>query len=136
VIEQGIVALVNASPAVAALYPPGGTGGFFGSLPKDQKLPSWRYKVISPTPISRTLAPQRQLVCARWQIDCFGTTGAQAIALAKAIDDVLSYFSGALPDPDCTQVNLVLNSGGGDDEFDDTSRTFRRMVEYELFFVQ
>jgi hypothetical protein len=132
VIEQGIQMLVQADPAVRILC---SVGGFYGSLPKDQARPSWSYKVISSSPMSRTLADQRQVLQERWQIDCFGDTAANAIALANAIDAVLYNYSGTLPDPDATPVQAIFWEALSD-YFDDTPRSYRRCLEYELTFTR
>jgi hypothetical protein len=48
---------------------------------------------------------------------------------------VLNGFSGVLPDPDSTFVSSCFTSDEMD-FFDEASRTYRRMIEYEIFFSQ
>lgn len=133
-IEQGIVMLVNADPAVAAMLG-AGTGGFFGSLPKDQARPSWSYKVVSSTDLSGSLDAGRQVSQERWQFDFYGDTAAQAILLAQAIDNVLYRFYGVLPDPDATPVQAIFRMDVMD-EFDNGARSYRRTMDYQLTFTR
>jgi hypothetical protein len=132
VIEQGIQMLVQADATVLSIC---SVGGFFGSLPKDQPRPSWAYKIVSSTPLSRTLGQQRQVLQERWQIDCFGDTPASALLLAKAVDAVLNNYSGTLPDPDATAVQAIFFVDLTD-FFDDTARSYRRCLEYQLTFTR
>jgi hypothetical protein len=132
VIEQGIQMLVQADADVLALCP---EGGFLSSLPKDFPRPSWAYKIVSSTPLSRTLGRQRQVLQERWQIDCFGDSPADAIRLAKAVDAILNNYSGALPDPDATVVQGIFWTDLTD-FFDDVARSYRRCLEYELVFTR
>jgi hypothetical protein len=87
---------------------------------------------VSDVPVYSLDGPN-PLAMRRLQIDSFGTVAADAIRLAAAIDGVLSGYAGALSDPDhmvvqgCFRSNLI-------DFFDDASRTYRRMLEYELWF--
>lgn len=120
--EQGFVALVNTAAA----------GGYFAQLPKDAQLPAWTYLVVSD-PSDYTLQATVELSAMRMQIDCYGQTGAQAITLAKAIDAVLSGYLGTLPDgtlvQGCFRTNRI-------DFFDDAARNFRRMLEYQIWYVE
>jgi uncharacterized protein DUF3168 len=128
-IEQGLVQLVQGTPAVSAIAT--GGGGFFAGLPKDLTLASWSYKFISVIP-ELTLNSVGALARGRIQIDCYGT-GGQAIRLAAAINTVLNGFHGTLTDPDSTHVQLCFQDGAIDFE-DDAGRTYRRMLEYQLWF--
>ena len=129
-IELGVVKLVNSNAAVLAIAP---VGGFFAQLPNDQKLPSWTYLGVSQTP-NYELEGSSSLYMRRVQIDCYGKTAADSIVLAQAIDAVLNGYRGTLTDPDhtfvdgCFQNNLI-------DYFDPDSRSFRRMLEYQLWFT-
>src|SRR5689334_19878100 len=125
-IELGIVRLVNSDPAVSAII---ANGGFFVELPKDPTLPAWSYTVIGDKP-DYTLAGLGGCAYRRLQIDCQCNTGADCITLAKAIDKVLSGFKGTLPDPDSTVVQGCFRDRLLD-FFNDKSRTYRRMLEYE-----
>jgi hypothetical protein len=71
----------------------------------------------------------------RLQIDCYGDTAANAMALARAISQVLDGYQGTLADPDSTFVSAVVPDGGMD-FFDDARRSYRRMLEYEILYAQ
>jgi uncharacterized protein DUF3168 len=128
-IEQGLVLLVQGTPAVSAIA---SAGGFFVELPKEQALPSWTYSAVSDVP-DYALSGPTAMHYRRIQIDCFGIEPAEVIRLAGAIDNVLSGFHGTLTDPEtvkvqgCFRTNLI-------DFFEDDPRNFRRMLEYELWF--
>jgi hypothetical protein len=124
-IEQGMVQLIQATPAVSAIAP---KGGFLGTLPKDFPLPSWSYIVVSD-PVDYELTGPVSLGSTRIQIDCYGANGADAILLAKAIDNVLIGYRGTLPDPDSTVVQGVFRINKID-FFDVDARNYRRMLEY------
>jgi hypothetical protein len=129
-IEQGLVMLIQGTPAVVAISP---AGGFLGTLPPNKPLPSWTFATVS-NPTDYTLQGAVGLGMGRYQIDCYGATGADAIRLAKAIDDVLSGFLGVLTDPDATPVQGCFRSNMLD-FFDEEARDFRRMLEYEIWYV-
>ncbi len=131
-IDIGLVMLVNNGLS----SPPSTIGGFFLQLPKNQPLPSWTYRGISQTP-NTTLRSSTGLRQRRIQIDCYGSRlgdGSDAIELAASIDAVLNGYQGTLPDPDSTYVSSCFQSDVID-FFDDSLRTYRRMLEYELLFV-
>lgn len=126
-IEEGIAKLVQSDPTVLALCP---TGGFYSTLPKGQPLPSWSYIVVSEV-TQYTLIARTDLTERRLQIDMYGMKGADVLNLARAIDNVLSGYRGTLTDPDATVVQGCFRSNELD-FFDADSRTYRRMLEYEL----
>lgn len=128
-IESGIVILVQANADVTAISP---IGGFLGELPKGQALPSWSYTFVSDVPLY-TLTGKDPLTMRRLQIDCYGNAAAEAITLAYAIDKVLSGYKGTLPDPDSTVVQGCFRSNLID-FVDGDSRTFRRLLEYSVWF--
>ena len=130
-IEAGLVALVQGTAAVNAIA---AVGGNLSEVPKDGALPTWTYVFIS-APDSYTLAGEHGLIEARIQIDCYGNTGAECIRLAWAIDHVLSGFSGTLADPQNTVVDSCFRSNIID-FFDDAKRSYRRLLEYKLWFIQ
>ena len=135
-IEQGIVMLVQANAAVlSALAQPDRVGGFFAELPKDQALPSWSYRIVSNVSGYTLAGGKPGFSMNRLQIDCYGATAPDVIGLAKAIDHVLSGYGGTLSDPDVTKVNGIFQSDVMD-FFDDARRSFRRMLEYEVYFFQ
>ncbi len=127
-IEQGIVLLVQGDATVKAIAP---TGGFFAQLPKDYTLPSWTYQTVSD-PAGYLLSQPETVGQRRLQIDCYGNTAADAILLAKAIDDLLSGYTGTLTDPDATHVLGCFRTNILD-LFDIDSRTYRRMLEYLIW---
>jgi hypothetical protein len=124
-IEQGMVQLLQGTPAVAAIA---ANGGFFGTLPKDFPLPSWSYMVVSD-PVDYELTGPVSLGSTRIQIDCYGAVAADALRLASAIDAVLIGYRGTLPDPDATVVQGVFRINKLD-FFDPDARNYRRMLEY------
>lgn len=130
-IEEGIYKAVQASAAVTAIAP---TGGFLCTLPEDFALPSWTYQVLGSTP-EVGLTIRGGLVTARLQIDCYAETPEQVIALAKAIDAVVLYLRGTLTDTDHTVVDSAVPAGGPD-FFDDVRRSYRRVLEYDVWFYQ
>jgi hypothetical protein len=127
-IELGVVLLVQGTAAVSAIAP---TGGYFAQLPKDFTLPSWTYQKVSD-PANYVLSGAMTQGQLRMQIDCYGDTAADAILLAKAIDELLSGFRGTLPDPDSTFIQGCFRSNELD-FFDVDSRTPRRMLEYQIW---
>ena len=130
-LEQGLVLLVQSNRTVAAIA---AAGGFLGELPKGTDLPSWSYFVVSDGE-QYTLRGRAGLSSIFVQIDCYGSTAAQVILLAKAIDDVLSAFHGALSDEDATGVDHIFRTNK-EDFFDDASRTYRRMLEYGVWVYE
>ena len=133
-IEQGIVTLVQSDQDVLVLCP---VGGFLLELPKNQLLPSWTYRTISSTSFEG-LTTTPGLNRNRIQIDVYGDPGAQGadcLALAKAIDTVLSGYAGVLPDPDSIMCQACHQSDT-QDFFEEANRGFRRMLEYEVWFTQ
>lgn len=135
-IEQGIVMLVQNTPAVANIATQG--GGYLAELPKDQMSlgpPSWTYIVVS-NPSLNTLTTFTGFASMRLQIDCYGNAGADVILLAAAINKVLNGFRGTLPDSDSTYVDSCFQNDMQDFPLDEYARTFRRMLEFEIFFAQ
>ena len=130
-VDEGLIILVQGNAGVLAIAP---TGGYLAEQPKDDALPSWGQKTIS-NPSYSTLASFTGLTMRRWQVDCYANDGADAIGLARAIDAVLNGFRGVLADPDATYVDHCFRSDLID-FFDEAGRTYRRMLEYEVWFVQ
>jgi len=130
-LEAGIVSLVMADAGVLAITT---TDGFLVTLPKDETLPSWTHLTVSDAG-PYTLGGAHGFVTRRLQIDCFGSQRADAISLAKAIDAVLSGYRGTLSDDDSTVVYGCFRSDRMDFPFDDASRTYRRMLEYEIQYA-
>ena len=127
-IEQGFVQLVQGTPAVKAIAT---TGGFLAELPKDQALPSWSYTTVADS-AGYVLAGPVDLGSWNVQIDCYAGTREQAVLLAAAIDAVLNGYAGTLADPDHTVVQGIFRINKRD-FFDDARRTYRRMLEYEVW---
>lgn len=110
-------------------------GGAYVQLPKDASLPMWTYRVISNVSGYTLARGLPGLSMNRMQIDCYARTGAEVINLAEAIDNVLSGFSGTLSDPDTTKIDSCFQSDVMD-FFDDASRSYRRMLEYQVWFFR
>jgi hypothetical protein len=139
-IEQGLVILISASPAVASICTQG--GGFMDQLPKgwDETVPSWTWTSVSRVP---DYGLQYQPGLTRWmvQIDCYGLgatnsqgvspQGADCIALAYAINSVLSGFNGVLADPQTTGVDSIFNTDWKT-YYDEAGRTYRVLLEYRV----
>ena len=127
-IEQGFVLLVQGNAAVQAIA---ATGGFLAELPKDQPLPSWSYTSVADS-ADYALAGPVDLGSWNVQVDCYANTREQAVLLAAAIDGVLNGYAGTLADPDHTVVQGVFRINKRD-FFDDARRTYRRMLEYQVW---
>lgn len=124
---------MQGTAAVAAIA---ASGGFLGTLPKDLALPSWTYLFVGGS-AEYTLLGARGPRRRRLQVDCYGNTAAESIALEHAIDAVLSGFSGTLTDLDSIKVDSILMSAEPVDfGLDPDSRSYRRMIEYEVTFFQ
>ena len=95
-LEEGIVAMLNADARITAIVPPGG-GGFLGTLPKDQALPSWSYLFFGAVP-NLGLQTPTGLAKISMQIESYGQQRADAINLAQALYEVLNGFQGTLSD--------------------------------------
>src|SRR5450631_2960053 len=130
-LEAGIVSLVMANADVLAITR---TGGFLVALPKDETLPSWTHQTLSDSG-PYTLGGAHGFVTRRLEINCFGSQRADAVSLAKAIDNVLSGYRGTLPDADATVIFGCFRSDRMDAPFDEASRTYRRMLEYEIQYA-
>ena len=132
-IEEGIIGLVAAGLA-AASPPIVVTGGSLATLPKGQALPSWTYQMVSGVPDRTLWNPKGGLVAGRIQIDCYGYSAADAVGLARAITGVLHGHRGTLPDADATYLDSAFWSDVHDPEWDEASRTWRRMIEFEISY--
>lgn len=130
-IEEGLVKLVQGNVSVAAIAV--GGGGFLAELPKNQTLPSWTHMAVSE-PGEYTLTGRQSLRKRRAQIDCFAADPDEAILLARAINLLLDGYRGTLTDADNTVVQGCFRSNVID-FFDDAPRTYRRMLEYEIWFI-
>jgi hypothetical protein len=128
VIENGIVNLLNSTPAITAIAP---IGGFYGRLPQDQTLPSWSYMFVTDETQALLRGPDA-LITRRLQIDCYGEAK-DVIRLAYQIDKVLNGFKGRLSDSEATEVNGCFPVGVIDFP-EDTQFNFRRTLEYNISF--
>lgn len=128
-IEADVVSLVQGNSAVRAVCTKG--GGFFGTLPKDEALPSWTYITVWDG-TSYTLQGPETASARRVQIDCYGSTAADAINLANAIYAVLNGYRGK-PANGTTNIQGCFHINSMD-YFDPDSRTFRRMLEFNVWF--
>lgn len=133
-LEEGIVRLLNGTLAVSALC---STGGVMAQLlPSNPTLPSWSWRVISDNP-DTGLQYTTGLNRCRFQIDVYGDPslrGTDCIALARAINTVLQGFAGNLTDSDVTFIGSCFGSDQTDD-FNDSLRSYRRMLEYEILYA-
>lgn len=123
--------LVNADSGVQAIAP---IGGFDSQLPENQARPSWTYKFYGGQPVS-SLTTKSGLRWRHMQIDSYGDNAADAVTLSAAIDAVLHDYRGTLSDPNSTVVDHVSLVEEPMDFFDDAARSYRRMTEYEVWFV-
>lgn len=130
-LEQGIVQLVQNDAQVSAIATAG--GGYLGTLPVSQPLPSWTYLRVAMKQNAGLQTPSG-LAETRLQIDCYGTQDG-VVLLAKAINAVLNGYRGTLADSDSTYVDSCLLEDLQDFEEDPNARTYRRMIEYRIFFV-
>ena len=136
-IENGIVGLINADPGVLAALA-GGVGGFgFDELAKNLPLPSWAFRFFGGhvIPTLGGVGP-KSFRWRRMEIHCMGSSADNTLTLAGAIDNVLSGFSGMLPDasPGGTQVDSIIPSNSPIDFFDSAARSWRRVLEYQVWF--
>jgi hypothetical protein len=129
-IDNGIPMMVQADARVLAICP---VGGFADELPKGQALPSWTYTVVSDVQIY-TQAGRVDLCERRLQIDCYASGAADADALRRAINNVLSGYQGILPDTEATEVRGVFCSFLPN-SFEPESRNFRRMMEAQIHYL-
>lgn len=125
--------LVNGDADVAAMLP--APGGFLGGLPKGTALPSWTYRWASDVTTGRSLQCHTGLTYARVQIDCYGYQRTDAVILGRAISKKLNGYRGVLADPDATIVDSIFSSDKHDPEEDTDSRTWRRVLEFEVNYV-
>ncbi len=132
-IEEGLQKLVQGTPAVAAIATAGGGWGF-GQIPKGQALPTWTMQTVSDP--AGYLLSGKDLSFKRIQIDCYGNTAAEVMRLDRAIDTVLNLFAGTLADADATKVERCFRSERIDFQLDEASRTYRRMLEFEVWAAE
>lgn len=144
-IEQGIVKLIQSAPSITPICP---YGGYMAQLlPKDATafMPTWTWRIISNLP-DTGLRFSRGLAFCRFQIDVYGhpdRRGTDCLQLAAAIDSLLSGYQGTLPDADPlasppvagTFVSSIFGFDQSDD-FNDSLRSYRRMLEYEINYSQ
>jgi hypothetical protein len=89
-LEAALPGLLTGDGAVAALV---GTRVYANRLPQGVVPPAVRYQRIS-TPRLRTLAGAGGYATPRFQVDCYGTTHVQAVALAAAVRAALEDYAG------------------------------------------
>ena len=135
-IEEGLVTLVNGDGAVKAMLP--APVGFLGGLPKGTALPSWTYTWASDdnTPGRGLQMPSGGLTFAQVQIDCYGNTRADVVNLGRKISKALAGFRGALADAEQTVVDSIFDSNQHDPEEDAASRTWRRVLEFQVNYYK
>ena len=130
-LEEGIVQLVN-----IGLGAPSPIGGYLDVLPKNPTYPSWTYSVSSFVAQNGLLTP-KGLAFLRLQVDVYGAEavqGADVLTIAQQIDVILNGYKGTLSDPDSTYVDSCFTSDKKDFPFDPDARTYRRMLEYTIWY--
>lgn len=135
-IRDGLILLINNDPNVAAMLPAG--GGWVGSLPKGQLLPSWSYTWISDdgSPGRGLQMPAGGLTFALMQIDVHAATGDEMVALGQRISKVLAGFRGPLPDTEATIVDSIFDEGGHDVTDDPVARNKWGILEFRVNYVK
>jgi Protein of unknown function (DUF3168) len=130
-IDAGITALLAGDSGVKSKLKTGGAESIFdGVVPEDvAQYPCLAYQFVggSNDPGLTAAGPRRS----RLQVDCWGTTKAQSIALANAVAHLLDGFSGALTDGTNVMSCWIINPPGVD-LFSAESRFRRRMLEFYL----
>lgn len=74
----------------------------------------------------------------RLQVDVYGyevQQGADVLTVGKQIDTILNGFRGTLQDPDHTFVDSCFTADIKDFPLDPEARTYRRMLEYEIWLA-
>jgi hypothetical protein len=130
-LEQGLVALVNANSAVTAIA---AKGGVLSTLPPNAAYPTWTYRMFGLMPVKGLQILDGGGSKVNCQIDVYGTARADVINLTQAIKAVLHGFRGTLSDPDSTYVDGCFLIDLRDLDEDADARVFRRMSEYEIRF--
>lgn len=128
-IEPGIVALTLADAATAALI---GTRIYPLLLPDDCPLPAVSYHLIS-TVDSYTLDGPLSLVQVRLQIDCWGTSYADARAAAQVLKKLLNGYTGTLPNGVAVE-NIVRD--GEQSGFDSGPRSYYVQTDWMIWFTE
>lgn len=126
-IEVGLAALLNTTPAIQAIC---GARIYPVALLPNASYPALTFQLISatPDPTFDTSGFQRW----RIQFDCFGEAYADASGLRKALIKTLNGYQGLLSDGTNLQNAEFLQLI---DFFNDNARIFRCMVEFYLYFT-
>ena len=128
-IDAGITALLAGDGGVQANLKTGGAASIFdGVVPEDQaQYPCLAYQWVGGlnSPGLTTAGPRRS----RLQIDNWGLTKAQAVALANAVAHLLDGYTGVLSDGTNVLSAWIINPPGVD-FFSGDSRFRRRMTEF------
>lgn len=132
-LETGIVQMLNADPGVSSITTTGGFG--FDELAKNMCLPSWAFRFAGGRSFV-TLQSAQGLRWRRLEIHCMAGDADTTMQLAIAINVVLEGFSGLLPDDQPgTMVDSIFTSNTPVDFFDAGTRTYRRVLEYQVTFI-
>ena len=135
-VEQGLVLLIQAGLAAGGLSVPGGWPVQLPQQMAEDWPMAWTYRSITAPP-SYTLDGEDGYTEWNVQIDCHGFAYADAIRLARGIDEVLrGGFAGVLPDPDSTVVQGIFRSDPFIDGFSDADRSYVRTLEYTVVYDQ
>lgn len=127
-LEQGITALLSADSGLAALI----AGRIYpATAPETPTFPLITYLVVSSKP--QYALDGSQCGYKRLQFDAFGSSYADCKTVLRALRNALDGYTGTLTDG--TRVLCALR-GMEIDSFENDSRTYRSLTEYELTFVE
>ena len=141
-VEQGLVSLVQTGIASACPTCPGGFGtqlppDVLANLQAGTVTQAWTWQTIARIP-TYTLTGQAGLTTWVVSIDCHGTTSADALNLARAINNVVrGSWSGMLPsDPDNTIVQGIFSTGNEVSGYDKINYSYVTTVGYRIQYNQ
>ena len=128
-LEQGLEALLLATPALTALV---GVAGVYPVLvPENATYPALTYQVASASPayaLNFAIVGEKRI-----QFDAWGTNYADAKGVLQALQRLLDTFQGALSDG---TVVLVATRVTETDFWEMAPRLYRAVCEYEIQFSE
>ncbi len=127
-IEAGIITLLEATTAITDLV---GVRIYGIQLPQDPTMPAVVVTNITGQD-DYEASGALDLIIARFQIDCYGATLAESLAIGIAINDLMSGYKGAAGD------ETILGSFNRNkrDLYDSETKNHRRLTEYEIFYKE
>ena len=132
-IKQGIVALLAADAVVSGLV---GTRIFPVVLPADSNdYPALTYQLVTSPRPGWTLE-KKQESRATVQFDAYANSYKEADQVLAAVSDVLNGFAGHLPGEQPSARVIFAQSINDTDHFEDDSRVYRSLCEYEIKYVE